>query len=44
MSISNETREALAEIERRFYELDNAVYELAKAQGKRATPTASTSS
>jgi hypothetical protein len=38
MSISNETRELLAEVERRFFELDNAVYELAKAQGLKGNP------
>ncbi len=40
MTISSETREALAEIERRFYDLDNAIYELAKAQGLKGNPNA----
>ena len=38
MPISSETREALAEIERRVYDLDNAIYELAKAQGLKGNP------
>lgn len=38
MSMSSESAEAFAEIERRFYELDDAIYKLARVQGLKGNP------